>query len=128
MFPAAFLAGMIAGLPLAARSGALPGLESLVLASWLMLGLAMAFAIRASMPAAAVLVGGFALAHGASHAHPGVLGLHAAAHAAGLLASSAVWLALGTGLGLAVHRVQGERWLRWAGAALALGGLFGLAS
>ncbi|MBN8248452.1 MAG: HupE/UreJ family protein [Verrucomicrobia bacterium] len=128
VFPAVFLGGMAAGVPLATRVGTLPGLESFVLASLLVLGLGLAFAVRASLPAAASLVGVFALAHGASHGLESGPGLPPMAYAAGFLMSSAVWLAIGAGLGLAARRLHEERWLRWAGAALAIGGLWGLAA
>jgi len=130
VFPAVFLGGMAAGVLLAVWVGTLPGLEPVLLASLLVLvlGLAVAFAVRSSLPAAASLVGLCALAHGAAHGQVPGTGFSPAIHAIGLLISSAACLAIGTGLGLAARRVREERWLRWAGAALAFGGLWGLAA
>ncbi|MCW5556922.1 MAG: HupE/UreJ family protein [Verrucomicrobiae bacterium] len=126
--PAVFLAAMAAGVPLAAAFGTLPGLESLILASLLVLGLAVAFAVRAPLLVAVALVGGFALAHGASHGLEMASSGRPWAYAAGFLASSAVWLAIGTAVGLAAARWRKESWLRWAGAAVALGGICGFAA
>jgi len=126
--PAVFLGAMAAGVPLAAAFGTLPGLQSLILASLLVLGLAVAFAVRALLPVASLLVGSFALAHGASHGSEMAASAHPWMYAAGFLASSALWLAAGSAVGMAAARWRKESWLRWAGVVVALSGIWGLAA
>ena len=65
--PAAFVGAMIGGFALATTGLVLPGVEPTVLASVLVLGLAAALGLSVPVPAAAMLVGAFALFHGYAH-------------------------------------------------------------
>lgn len=117
--PLAFVAAMVLGGALGAAGVSLPGVEPVILASGIVLGLAVALALRPALGLALPLVAGFGLMHG--HAH-GVEGpAHGLlAYATGfVLATAALHLA---GIGLA--RLGMARWLGGltaaAGAALAV--------
>lgn len=104
--PAAFVGAMLAGYGLALSGAWLPAVEPTILASTVVLGLAVALAARPSPAAAAVLVGAFALFHG--HAHGAGAGEPALlAFGAGLAAVTALLHAAGIGLGLLVARAGG---------------------
>lgn len=65
--PAAFVAVMIAGFGLALTGVSLPLVEPMILASTVVLGLAVAMAVRLDVRACAAIVGLFALFHGFAH-------------------------------------------------------------
>ena len=114
--PAAFLASMLGGFALALAGIWLPAVEPMILASVVVLGLAVAAALRPSPVVAASLVGGFALFHG--HAHGAELGgVGALAFGAGLAAATTLLHVAGLGLGLLVARGAVARVLG-AGTAL----------
>lgn len=123
--PAAFLGAMIAGFALALAGLALPAVEPMILASIVILGLLLAFAVRLDARIAMAAVAVLALFHG--HAHGGELGgAGALSFAAGFAAATSAILAAGIGLGLVLMRnsllarvLGGATAL--AGAALALG-------
>lgn len=115
--PAVFAALLLAGALLGAAGVTLPAVEPMIAASLLVLGLLVALR-RALPPAAgALLVGGFALFHGA--AHGGELG--GAAALAGMVVTTALLHAGGIGLGTLLR--DRARWLAIAaGGATALFG------
>lgn len=116
--PAAFVGAMLAGFGLALAGVALPAVEPTILASVVVLGLAVAAAVRPSPAVAAALVGGFALFHG--HAHGAELGSAGAlAFGAGFAGSTA--LLHGAGIGLGTLLAHG-RVVRLLGAGTALAG------
>lgn len=113
--PLTFMAAMVLGGGLGAMGVTVPAVEPMILASSVLLGLAVALALRPSLGVALPVVAVFGLMHG--HAH-GVEGPSAglAAYAAGfVLATGALHLA-GIGLG----RLGLSRWL---GAATAAAGV-----
>jgi urease accessory protein len=115
--PAAFVAAMLGGFMLALAGTWLPGVEPMILASVVVLGVAVAAALRPSPIAAAALVGGFALFHG--HAHGAEMaGAGALAFGAGFAIATAALHAAGIGLGLSLLRGVPAR-LVGAGTALA---------
>jgi urease accessory protein len=65
--PAAFVVSMIGGFALVMSGAVLPFVEPAVLASVVVLGLAAALALSVPVPAAALLVGVFAIFHGFAH-------------------------------------------------------------
>ena len=67
LVPGAFVGTMLAGFGLALAGLALPAVEPAILASTVVLGLAVAMALRPSPAVAATLVGAFALFHGQAH-------------------------------------------------------------
>lgn len=118
--PLAFAAMLMVGALLALGGVSLPGVEPMIAASVLVLGLLVA--ARRSLPplASVALVGGFALFHGLAHGRE--LGGHATAALAGMVLSTLVLHAAGIAVGLAARGRQA--WLpRVAGAGVALFGM-----
>lgn len=126
--PAAFVALLVAG-ALAGFAGlALPGVEPMIAASVLVLGLLLALQKKMPWGAAATLAGVFAFFHGAAHGYElaGDTGLAAFGALAGMAAGSAVLHLTGMALGRAV--LQRHRLLTaLGGAATAALGVFMLA-
>nr|WP_010392993.1 HupE/UreJ family protein [Paracoccus sp. TRP] len=117
--PLAFVGAMVAGGALGAAGIALPAVEPMILASSIILGLAVALALRPSLTFALPAVALFGLMHGHAHGAEGpASGL--VAYAAGfVLATTALHLA-GIGLGrLGASRFLGAATTA-AGVALAV--------
>lgn len=113
--PATFLGMMLFG-ALAGMTGlTVPGLETGIAATVVLVGLAIALALAVPNWLAVGLVGIFALAHGNAHGQE----LPAAAAALGFLLASAILLFAGRFIG----QVLAERVLRLAGVALAAAGV-----
>lgn len=118
-FAGMLLVGALAGL----AGLSLPAVEPMIAASLLVLGLLVATQRRLPAPAAAALVGVFAIFHGAAHGQELAGDGDALATLSGMLAATLALHAGGIGLGVALR--GGNRWLpRAAGAAV---GLFGIA-
>jgi urease accessory protein len=119
-YPASFVAAMGLGGALGFEGAPLPVIEPTILASVVVLGAAIAFALRPALPLACAVIALFGIAHGYAHglAGPELGGLQ---HAAGFVLSTAALHALGVGFGFAASRARG------ASAARALGGLTCLA-
>ena len=98
--PLAFALTLLAGALLAQAGIAFPAIEPMIAASMLVVGLLLA--ARVQLPAAigAVLVGAFALFHGAAHGQE-LTGLGALL---GMVAGTALLHVVGMGLGLALKR------------------------
>lgn len=123
--PAAFVGSMVAGFAIAVAGGALPGVEPMILASVLALGLLVALAVRLPLGPSVAVVALFGLFHG--HAHGGELGqAAAAAFGLGFALSTAALHGAGLGLGLGVSRAlsghAGRTALRLFGLVAAAGG------
>lgn len=117
--PLAFVAMMAAGSAWGGLGGWLPGMESGIAASVLVLGLLIAFSTRLPVAAGMALVGGFALFHGYAHGAemPAVAGPWL--YAIGFLLSTLLLHAAGLAM---------QGWLvRLGGAGLALAGMWMLA-
>lgn len=118
--PAAFAGLLLVGALLAFSGMRLPGIEPMIAASLLVLGLLVASRAALPAPVAAALVGGFALFHGLAHGQE--LGGHPFASMAGMVLSTVVLHAAGIALGLALRRRHA--WLpRAAGAGVAAFGM-----
>ncbi len=126
--PMGFLGLMTAGAFVGQSGIALPGTESVILASVLVLGLAVATARRAPLAVSGALTALFAMAHGYAHGSEMVSGAARGLYTGGFLAASALLMAAGLGGGILAARCRGERWLRWAGVGIAAGGLLCLAA
>lgn len=122
LLPAAFVLPMGAGFLLALGGVALPGVEAGIALSVLILGLAVAFAVRLPLVAAMAVTALFALLHG--HAHGVEMGEGSAiAYAAGMLLATALLHAVGLiGAGLA-RQLTVPALTRAAGAAVAVAGV-----
>jgi len=116
-FASMLLAGAVAGL----AGFSLPGVEPMIAASLLVLGLLVATRVRLAAPVAAALVGAFAVFHGIAHGQELAGQSDAAATLAGMLAATVALHAVGIACGWALRHAG--RWLpRMAGAAVALFG------
>jgi len=121
VLPASFVACMFAGALLAQGGVALHGVETVIAASVLVLGAAVAASVRLPAAAGAILVGAFALFHGHAHVAELPVGTSAAAFAAGMLAGTAALHC--AGVLLAQRLGTAAAWLpRVFGAATALAG------
>lgn len=123
--PAAFVALLVAGAVAGFAGLWVPGVEPMIAASVLVLGLLVAVQRQMPWVLAAALAGVFAFFHGAAHGYElaGDTGLTALGALAGMALGSAALHVAGMALGHAV--VQRHRWLaRLAGAATALLGAF----
>jgi len=118
--PLAFASALLAGALMGLAGWALPAVEPMIAASLLVLGLLLGTRVTLPAPAAAALVAGFALFHGAAHGAE-LAGPWAGAALAGLVAATLVLHAAGLGLGRAL-RERSLAWPRLAGAAVALAG------
>jgi len=116
--PLSFAALLLAGALLAQAGMAFPAIEPMIAASMLVVGLLLAARVKLPEAAGAVLVGAFALFHGAAHGQE----LAAGAALAGMVLGTALLHAVGIALGLGLKRAN--QWLpRVAGGVVALMGL-----
>jgi urease accessory protein len=116
--PLSFAALLLAGALLAQAGISFPAIEPMIAVSMLVVGLLLAAQVKLPEAAGAVLVGAFALFHGAAHGQE----LAAGTALAGMVLGTAVLHAAGIAIGLGFQRAH--RWLpRVAGGAVALMGL-----
>jgi urease accessory protein len=116
--PAAFVLMLVAGCALAMLGMALPLAEPFVAASVLVLGLALLFALRASIAASSLLVGLFALFHGYAHGTELPQAASAWLYLLGMVCASVALHLGGVGLG---HTLGRHRWVLRSGGALLAG-------
>lgn len=114
--PLAFLTAMLGGGVMGALGFALPGVEPMILASVIALGLAAALALRPGLAASVAMVALFGLFHG--HAH-GTEGQATAGYALGFLIATAALHGAGVALGLGLQ----SRLARALGGLTAAAGL-----
>lgn len=118
--PLAFAGTLLVGALLAINDVRLPGIEPMIAASLLILGLLVASRTQLPTGWGAALVAGFALFHGLAHGQE--LGGHAVAALGGMVLSTMALHAVGIAAGLKLR--QRSRWLpRIAGAGIAAFGL-----
>ncbi|MDR7094876.1 HupE/UreJ family protein [Hydrogenophaga laconesensis] len=116
--PLSFAALLLGGALLAQSGIAFPAIEPMIAASMLVVGLLLAAQVKLPEAAGAVLVGAFALFHGAAHGQE----LADGSALAGMVAGTALLHTAGIAIGLGFRRAN--QWLpRLAGAAVALMGL-----
>jgi len=102
----------------------LPGIELCIALSALALGFAVFREARPKLWIAAIIVGFFAIAHGHAHGTELPLGASGALYSIGFVIATGLLHALGIGIGL-IHRwPAGRIALRFAGAIVAMGGVF----
>ena len=121
--PLAFVSFMVIGGVLGMGGNGISYLEQGIAASVLVLGLLIAAAVRLPLAASMAVVGLFALFHGYAH------GAEMSAAASGLIYGAGFVMATismhlaGLGLGLLAQRFAAAPCLRYAGAAIAIGGV-----
>jgi urease accessory protein len=120
--PAAFVAGLIVGAGFGRLGVPLPAIEPTILASVVLLGAALALALRPPLAAALPVLAAFGLAHGFAHGAEGPAGGFAP-YALGFGAATAALHAAGIGLGQALRRPGGAIASRLLGGAAAAAGL-----
>lgn len=115
--PLAFALTLLLGALLAVGGVQLPGVEPMIAASVLVLGLLVASRARLSIGAGAGLVAAFALFHGLAHGQE-LGGGHALAALTGMVLSTVALHACGIALGLALQK-RSHWWSRLAGTGIA---------
>jgi urease accessory protein len=116
--PLAFALTLLAGALLAQAGVTFPAIEPMIAASMLVVGLLLAARVQLPAVAGSVLVGAFALFHGAAHGQE----LAGAGALLGMVVGTALLHVAGMGIGLLMR--QRSVWLpRVTGAAVALFGL-----
>ena len=108
----------------------LPAVETGIALSGLVLGLLIAFAVRAPLPVAAAVVGIFAIFHGHAHGTELPEAFSAYGYAVGFVIGTGLLHLVGIGLGLLTRTTAGTLAARGIGAGIAAVGaafLFGIA-
>ncbi|MGJ7484833.1 HupE/UreJ family protein [Variovorax sp. LT2P21] len=119
--PVGFAAMLLAGALVGLAGVQVPAVEPMIAASLLVIGLLVVTRLRLPGPAAAALVGVFAVFHGVAHGHELASGHGAPLAIAGMVLATALLHAGGIAIGWALR--QRTVWLpRVAGAAVALFG------
>jgi urease accessory protein len=124
LVPAAFAAVMALGGVLGAAGVGLPLVEPAIMASVLLFGLLIAAAIRLPLVTSGLIAGGFALFHGHAHGAELPASASSAVFGAGFLATTIGLLIAGAAAGALMRSPPMQRWVRFAGGAIAVGGLY----
>lgn len=124
-WPAAFVVAMLAGGMIGMSGIALPAVESVIIASVIILGIATATGLKLQMGLGAALIAGFGLAHGYAHGIEIPSGMSGFEFAAGFALATALLHGGGLGFALFARRLSVEKLARATGAMIALVG-FGM--
>ncbi|MFG1190293.1 HupE/UreJ family protein [Xanthobacter flavus] len=124
--PATFVGLMAVGGALGISGIDVPFVELGIALSVIVLGGVVAFGVKAPLAAAMAMVGFFAIFHG--HAHGAEMPADASglAYGLGFMSATALLHVAGLGLGMAIGRfgeLHGEKFVRGAGAAVAVAGV-----
>jgi urease accessory protein len=122
--PTTFVGVMALGGALGMMGVPVPFIEPGIAASVLILGLLIAFAVRMPLAAAVPLVGLFAIFHGHAHGAEMPENASGAAYAVGFMLATAALHGVGIGLGMAIQRFTAAPVIRFAGAAIAVAGVY----
>ena len=121
--PAAFVSAMLLGGLLGSAGVPLPGVEPMILASIVLLGVVAALSVKPDMIYALVFVAIFGIFHGHAHGAEGP-GTGLATYAAGFAIMTMALHLVGIGFGAVVMRFAHGVLPRIAGGLTALGGVF----
>jgi len=124
--PATFVALMAVGGALGIGGIGLPFVEVAIGLSVVVLGLVVAFGVKAPLAAAMAVAGVFAVFHGHAHGTEMPLDASGLGYGLGFVSATALLHLAGLSLGMAVGRfgeTHGTRYVRGAGAAVALAGI-----
>ncbi|MCU0898970.1 MAG: HupE/UreJ family protein [Cypionkella sp.] len=120
--PLGFVAAMLAGGAMGALGAGLPGVEPMILASIVLIGVLAALALRLPLALCVAVVAVFGLFHGHAHGTEGpAAGL--AAYAAGFALATAALHGAGLALGLVLQALSARGVARAFGAGTAVAGL-----
>lgn len=122
-YPASFVGAMILGGALGFEGAGLPVIEPTILASIVLLGAAIAFAIRPPLALACGVIALFGMAHGYAHGLEGPE-LGGLAYATGFVASTVTLHLIGLGLGFTAASLQRPAMARALGGLTALAGIW----
>jgi urease accessory protein len=128
MVPGAFVSLMLFGGMLAMSGIHLPYVEAGILASVVVLGVVVAAALKFPLAVSAAIVGLFALFHG--HAHGAEMpmakgmAMDAVSYSLGFTLATALLHGLGIAGGVILQQLNTDKVVRYAGGAIAMGGLF----
>jgi urease accessory protein len=123
VWPMAFVATMLTGFAAATFGLQMPFVEPAIWSSIIILGLLVAFAVKAPVWVGAAIAGLFAFFHGHAHGTE-VTAAGLIPYAAGFTLATASLLAAGIGLGLFSEGAIGKLALRAMGGLAVLGGIF----
>jgi urease accessory protein len=123
VLPVAFPLVMALGAALGIAGMPLPAIETGIAASALVIGLAVALAMRPPLWAAAVVVGVFAVFHGHAHGTEMPGAANPLAYAAGFVVATGLLHLAGIAFGMLAARPAGRVAVRTLGGAIALGGV-----
>lgn len=126
LVPVAFIDVMMVGGLLGANGVALPGVEVGILASVLILGVLIAASVRLPLAASMAIVGAFALFHGFDHGASMPATVSGLTYGVGFINATILLHAAGIGLAMGAQKLLDKNSalpLRFAGAAISLGGL-----
>jgi urease accessory protein len=124
VLPVAFPLVMAFGGMLGLLGVPLPGTEFGIAASAMMLGAAVMLKLRPPLAVAALLVGFFAIFHGYAHGSELPPGENGLLYSLGFVIATGCLHAVGITIGLVNRGTWGQRAVRFAGAAIALTGVF----
>ena len=119
LWPAAFVAAMVAGAALGWASLPLAGVEALIAAILLALGVTIALGWTPAVASGGLMIAGFGIAHGFAHGAEMPGETLFSPYAAGFVVATALLHAAGRGLAVALTGFQGRLAPRLAGGALA---------
>lgn len=122
--PITFVGVMVFGCLLGITGVTVPFIEEGIIISVLMSGVLIAVARRMPLTISMAIVGLFAIFHGHAHGSTAPLAASWAAYLVGLATATASLHLCGIGMGLLFQRISGARLIRYAGATIAMGGVF----
>lgn len=122
--PCVFVIVMIVGGAVGMWGGSVPFVEQGILASVLVLGVLLAAAYKLPLAASAAIVAVFAIFHGHAHGVEMPLGLGGVAYSTGFALATALLHAFGIAVGVAFRRPALGRAARYAGAVIAVLGVY----
>ncbi len=124
--PATFVGLMAVGGALGISGIDVPFVELGIALSVIVLGGVVAFGVKAPLATAMAIVGFFAIFHGHAHGAEMPADASGVAYGLGFMSATALLHLAGLGLGMAIGRfgeLHGDKWVRGAGAAVAVAGV-----
>jgi urease accessory protein len=122
--PGAFVSLMIFGGVLAICGIHLPYVEAGILASVMVMGILIAAAFKFPVVVSAVIVGMFAVFHGHAHGAEMPLAMGAVSYSLGFALATALLHCAGIAGGIVLQKTNVEKVTRFAGAAIAISGVY----